>query len=253
MVGVDHATGRYVILLQPRTQDRRHAIMTPVSNSPVCLFDLDQTLVDGRTVLRLGERFGVLGLVEAIWAESGDAEAGAGVAESQRIVRLFTGVNVQEFARVCSELPFRPGAVEAVRGLRAIGYRVGVASATFTFATNAAKQRLGLDFAVGVEVEHDGDALTGRILPGRFNGDCGQFVCKERVLEHYASAFTMAVGDGRNDVCMLQKADLGVAVEPCHEDVRSAADRVVRDLREVPALARGAAQVGFDASPRIDA
>ena len=98
------------------------------------------------------------------------------------------------------------------------------------------ENRLGIDvrfqcWAFSVELVQRDGRLTGELRPPRFTGPCGQFVCKQAVLERVQRAtrapFTVAVGDGRNDVCMIEAADLGVGVEPCHPRVREAADLVV--------------------------
>lgn len=206
--------------------------------SRLCLFDLDRTLVEGRTIERLADHFGLRAGFASALGERGE-EPAAGVDESARIIALFKGVDAAEFARVCADLVLRDGAKEAVARLKDMGFRVGVVTASYGAAAEACRERLGLDFAVAAEPETKDGRLTGRLLPSEHVGDCGTFICKERVLLAHAGPDaepTVAVGDGMNDLCMIEAADIGVALEPCPLAVRLAADVVVRDLRAIPAV-----------------
>lgn len=206
--------------------------------SRLCLFDLDRTLVEGRTIERLADHFGLSDEVASALDRRGE-EPAAGVDESARIIALFEGVDAAEFAQVCADLTLREGAEEVVARLKDMGFRVGVVTASYQAAAEACRERLGLDFAVAAEPETKDGLLTGRLLPSEHVGDCGTFICKERVLLAYAGLEgepTVAVGDGMNDLCMMEVADVGIAVEPCPLTVRLAADVVVRDLRAIPAV-----------------
>lgn len=166
-----------------------------------------------------------------------DAEPASGDKETVRIARLFEGVEEEAFARACAEMRPRPGLEEAVRGLWEQGFRLGIATASYDHAVRPFG-RYGFEAvaATGLEVE-DGH-LTGEVRPSRFMGDCGRHVCKGQVIDAWRGTTrswrTVAVGDGANDVCMMEKADLAIAIEPCHPAAREAADIVIGDLRDVP-------------------
>lgn len=204
---------------------------------PLAVFDLDGTLLQDRTVLHLARRFGVEPEVRAIWDRSRQQELAAGEEESRAIAALYAGLDVSEFERACAELPFRHDTRRTIEGLRAHGFRIGVVSASYRYATRHAQDALGLDFEVGVDLDVRDGKLTGTIGPSAYPGPCRQFVCKEAALDEWAqrthAPVTLAVGDGRNDICMIRRADLGVAIEPCVDAVRKAADVVVRDLGDI--------------------
>lgn len=220
----------------------------------LCVFDLDQTLLDGRAILHLGQRFDLVGEIQAIWAQSRDDELAAGAPESRQLARLFRGVPVSELESACRKMPLRNGATTAVRSLKRMGFRVGVASASYTVATQAISRRLGLDMHAGAELEVAEGRLTGTLSPSVHRGPCSRFICKESVLDAWArstsAALTVGVGDGANDECLLRRADLAIAIEPAHPKARAAAKHVVSDLRHVPELvARHLAAVGGGAAP----
>ena len=118
-------------------------------------------------------------------------------------------------------------------------HAAGVVSGGFHELLDPLAERLGLDYCRANRLEVDGDRLTGRVL-----GDIVDAEAKRRALEEWAAASgaplsrTIAVGDGANDLRMLDRAALGVAfcakpVVRAQADV--AIDRV--DLSGVLALA----------------
>lgn len=205
------------------------------------LFDLDRTLLSSRTVLRLSDAFGVREEVERIWDEH-RSELAAGEDETEAIAALFKDVRVEAFEQVLGEVPWRDGAKEAVEGLKSLGFQVGVASAGYALATDRARRELGLDVSVGVPLIQEEGRLTGEVGEKRFSGACDRWVCKRAVLEGWrgrvGASFSMALGDGRNDVCMVKGADVGMAIEPCPSDLARHADVVVASLKDVPEVAR---------------
>lgn len=207
----------------------------------VFLFDLDRTLFASRTVLRLSDAFGVREDVERIW-DAHRSELAAGDEETKAIAGLFEGVRVDAFERVLGAVPWREGAAGVVADLKRLGFRVGVASAGYELATDRARRELGLDMSVGVPLIQTGGRLTGEVGEKRFSGACDRWVCKRAVLDEWmgcvGASFSVALGDGRNDVCMIEGADVGMAIKPCPRGLVQEADVVVSSLKEVPGVAR---------------
>jgi phosphoserine phosphatase len=120
-----------------------------------------------------------------------------------------------------------PGARTFVRTLRRLGFHVGVVSGGFTFVTDRFEQELQLDFAAANELEIIDGTVTGRIV-----GPILDRAGKAEALRSFAAQFgvpasqTVAVGDGANDIDMLDAAGLGIAFN-AKSALRDAADASV--------------------------
>ncbi|AEN09154.1 MULTISPECIES: phosphoserine phosphatase SerB [unclassified Streptomyces] len=127
-------------------------------------------------------------------------------------VALLAGLDASVVDKVRAEVRLTPGARTLIRTLKRLGYQVGVVSGGFTQVTDDLKERLGLDFASANTLEVVDGKLTGRVV-----GDVVDRAGKARLLRSFAEqagvplAQTVAIGDGANDLDMLNTAGLGVA------------------------------------------
>lgn len=211
---------------------------------PLVLFDLDGTLLDGQTIHHLAERYGVLDEARRRWARDDRGPTRVSAPVKAAVAELFAGAPLRELASACAELDLHPEAHDVVEALRERGCTVGVVTASYHPAADRARRELMLDLAVGVELETDaGGHATGGLLPSGYDGACDEWVCKRAVLAAQADRFeataTIAVGDGRNDACMLEAADVGIAVDGAVQAARQAAD-VQAPLADVPSVVEDA-------------
>ncbi|MGW8491584.1 phosphoserine phosphatase SerB [Streptomyces sp. NPDC055886] len=127
-------------------------------------------------------------------------------------VALLAGLDASVVDKVRTEVRLTPGARTLIRTLKRLGYQVGVVSGGFTQVTDDLKERLGLDFASANTLEVVDGKLTGRVV-----GEVVDRAGKARLLRSFAEqagvplAQTVAIGDGANDLDMLNTAGLGVA------------------------------------------
>jgi phosphoserine phosphatase len=105
-----------------------------------------------------------------------------------------------------------PGAAAFVRALRDLGFAVGVVSDGFEFCADRFVAELGLDFAEANVLEVCEGRVTGRIC-GSIIDRAGKAAALRRVAARFGvpMAQTVAVGDGANDIDMLEAAGLGIA------------------------------------------
>jgi phosphoserine phosphatase len=190
------------------------------------VLDVDSTLIQDEAIDVLAARKGVAEQVATITER---AMSGAlDFADSLRArVALLSGLTTADLEAVRDQLQLTPGARTFVRTLLRLGYHVGVVSGGFTFVTDRFEKELQLDFAAANELEVVDGVVTGRVV-----GDILDRAGKATALRRFAEQFgvplsqTVAVGDGANDIDMLEAAGLGVAFN-AKSALRAAADTAV--------------------------
>ncbi|WP_436787459.1 phosphoserine phosphatase SerB [Yinghuangia sp. YIM S10712] len=175
------------------------------------VMDVDSTLIQGEVIELLAEHAGCLDEVAAVTAAAMRGELD--FAESLRArVALLEGLDEAAIGAVREQVRLTPGARTLVRTLKRLGYRVGIVSGGFTQVTDVLVERLGLDYAAANTLEVVDGRLTGRVV-----GDIVDRPGKARMLQCFAAdagvplSATVAIGDGANDLDMLNTAGLGVA------------------------------------------
>jgi phosphoserine phosphatase len=114
-----------------------------------------------------------------------------------------------------------------VRTLRRLGYRFALVSGGFTQITDRLAEDLGIHYSRANELEVVDGVLTGRIV-----GDVVDRAGKAQALKEFADAVgvpleaVIAIGDGANDLDMLNAAGLGIAFN-AKAVVQEAADTTV--------------------------
>jgi len=143
-----------------------------------------------------------------------------------RVAQL-EGVPVAALDHVYDELVLSPGARTTIRTLRRLGYRFALVSGGFSQITDRLADDLGIHYSRANELEVVGGLLTGRIV-----GDVVDRAGKARALREFADAVgvpleaVIAIGDGANDLDMLNTAGLGIAFN-AKAVVQEAADTTV--------------------------
>ncbi|HEY2298004.1 MAG TPA: phosphoserine phosphatase SerB [Jatrophihabitans sp.] len=190
------------------------------------VLDVDSTLIRGEAIDVLAERAGVAEEVRAITAAAMAGELDFADSLRERVA-LLAGLPASVLAEVRTALELTPGAATFVRTLRRLGYHVGVVSGGFTAVISRFVDELDLDFAAANELE-----IVDGVLTGRVSGPIVDAAGKAEALMRFAEKFdvplsqTVAVGDGANDVAMLERAGLGIAFN-AKAALRAAADAVV--------------------------
>ncbi len=127
-------------------------------------------------------------------------------------VALLTGTKSEVLAEAATRIRLRPGARSLVATMRRSGALTALVTGGFTFFADQVGAELGFDRIVANRLEIVEDRLTGRVMPPIVTGDTK----KEALLAFAAElavapAETLAVGDGANDLPMLNAAGLGIA------------------------------------------
>jgi len=187
------------------------------------VLDVDSTLIQDEAIDLLAARAGVSEQVVAITerAMGGDMEFADSLRER---VALLAGLPACEVEAVRDALRLTPGARTFVRTLLRLGFHVGIVSGGFTVLTDRFVSELGLEFSAANELEIVDGQVTGRVL-----GPIIDRAGKAEALRRFAAVYdvplsqTVAVGDGANDIDMLEAAGLGIAFN-AKAALRAAAD-----------------------------
>ncbi|MCZ2824360.1 MULTISPECIES: phosphoserine phosphatase SerB [unclassified Modestobacter] len=175
------------------------------------VLDVDSTLVRGEVIDELAARAGRAAEVARITAAAMNGELD--FEESLRArVAVLAGLPVEVLDEVRAHLVLTPGARTLIRTLQRLGFRCGIVSGGFTQITDPLAAELGLDFAAANTLEVADGRLTGGLV-----GEVVDRAGKARALARFAAEHgvpldqTVAVGDGANDLDMLNAAGLGIA------------------------------------------
>lgn len=176
----------------------------------VCM-DVDSTFVKGEFIDELAELAGCKDKVAHITARAMRGEIDFKQALAER-VKLLEGLPLAEAMGLLDRIELTPGAHRFVQALHGLGFRVGLVSGGFTVFVDELKRRYNLDFAFANELEIQDGKLTGRVRGTIVDGERKAQVLKDMAqVYHCRLEQTVAIGDGANDMLMLQTAGLGIA------------------------------------------
>jgi phosphoserine phosphatase len=180
-------------------------------NKRLIVLDVDSTLVRGEVIDELAARAGRAAEVARITAAAMNGELDFEESLRARVAAL-AGLPASVLDEVREHLVLTPGARTLIRTLQHSGFRCGIVSGGFTQITDPLAAALGLDFAAANTLEVADGRLTGGLV-----GEVVDRAGKARALARFAAEHsipmeqTVAVGDGANDLDMLNAAGLGIA------------------------------------------
>lgn len=176
----------------------------------VC-FDMDSTLIRTEVIDELAKRAGVGEEVAAITERAMRGELDFSRSLRKR-VSLLKGLSESMLAEVAAALPLTEGAERLVRTLKNLGYTIAILSGGFGYFGRCLQERLGIDYVYANELEIRDGVLTGGLAGEIVDGQGKARLLREiAAKEHISLAQVIAVGDGANDLPMLDVAGLGIA------------------------------------------
>ncbi len=199
-------------------------------------FDFDGTLSDSEMTVLLGERVGVADEMADITERAMNNEIS--YAESLRSrAELLTGLSEADADAAYGQVELRPDAAALIDRLREAGHTVAIFTGGFERGVRRALDSAGteVDRIVSNHLPIEDGELTGEVTGPLIEG------MKDEQLESLAGdldvelADTIAVGDGANDLPMLEVAGFAVGFEP-KPAVEPACDAVVSTMAELDAL-----------------
>jgi len=175
------------------------------------VMDMDSTLIRIEVIDELARAHGVGEQVAAITRRAMQGEIDYDQSLRERVA-LLRGLPSRVLTDLAAHLPLTEGAETLLRVLKRLGYRTAVISGGFSVAAEALQERLGIDFAWSNTLEIADGALTGRVLGPIVNAQRKAEILEELSRREGVSLDqVIAIGDGANDLLMLQKAGHGIA------------------------------------------
>jgi len=174
--------------------------------------DMDSTIVSVECLDELADFAGVKREVSQITERAMRGELKFEDALRER-VRMIAGVTLEDMQRCYDErVKLNPGARILVGTMAAAGARCVLVSGGFDFFTGRVAQAAGFHSHWGNKLIDDGEALTGRVVEPILGRDAKLSALRAEAIGYNCSmADTVAVGDGANDLDMVEAAGLGVA------------------------------------------
>ncbi len=203
----------------------------------LAVFDMDGTLKRARDpYVYLHRRLGTLEAAE-VWTEQGRRGEISYVQWLGLDVSLWKGRPRSLLRQLLRENPYLPGAKETVRALRERGVRVVIISSGLLLQAEMVAADLGIDLVRANEIGFAGDEQDP-VVSGEVRAWV-PFAAKGEVLAGLQAELgvvpeeCLAVGDGRTDLPLFERAAVSVAVAPTDPEVAAAADIVLpeQDLR----------------------
>ncbi|GAA1733876.1 hypothetical protein GCM10009809_31540 [Isoptericola hypogeus] len=173
--------------------------------------DVDSTFITAEVIELIADHAGTRAEVAAVTERAMRGELDFAGSLRERVATL-AGVPVSALDAVRAELELTPGAAELLAETRRRGWEFGLVSGGFAEILEPLAASLGIRLWRANRLEVSGGVLTGRTL-----GPVIDRADKAATLRRWASECgiamidTVAVGDGANDLDMIEAAGIGIA------------------------------------------
>lgn len=197
------------------------------------VFDLDNVIIDGEAIDEIGKLANVEDEIAEITEKAMQGEIDFETSIKDR-VKLLEGTSVEDIQKVADELPLMSGAEEAINNLKNENLEIAIVSGSFDVVGDVIKEKLDVDYVCTNSFIVEEGKLTGEVEGPLVSGNKLD-VLKDLVEDKDISLEeVVAVGDGANDISMIEAAGLGIGFN-AKPPVKEIADVVIeeKDLNEV--------------------
>lgn len=175
------------------------------------VMDVDGTLIQQEGIDLLAQEAGVGQKVAEITAQAMNGELDFSASLEARVA-LLKGLEISIFPKILEQIEVTPGAESLITELHQRGYKIGLVSGGFHEVIDPIAQSLGIDLVRANRLQTFDGRLIGKVL--------GEIVTPERKKDslltwarenHIPRSQTIAMGDGANDIPMIETAGIGIA------------------------------------------
>lgn len=207
----------------------------PGVQKKIAIFDMDNTLLRKSFIYSAAEKFCFeKELLEIVTMQPNP------FIRTRQIARLLKGKTINELLKLAEEIPVTDNTQKNIDILRANGFVVGIMSDSYNCITHYMKNRFSFDFSLGNELGFSKSIVTGEVRIHSFylpheSSICHHEYCKTHALAHICKKFnvtvseSLVIGDGENDICMIQKSGIGISFCSSNNLVDEVADFVIKE------------------------
>ena len=197
------------------------------------VFDLDNVIIDGEGIDEIGKLINIEDQIAAITEQAmqGDIDFETSI---KKRVGLLKGVATEDIKTLANEMPLMKGAEETVSTLKENGFDVAIISGSFDIIADTIKGKLDVDNVFTNSLVEEDGILTGEVTGPLVSGSKLDVLSKLIEEKGYTLDECVAVGDGANDISMIESAKYGIAFN-AKPALKENADIIVetRDLTDV--------------------
>lgn len=175
------------------------------------VMDVDGTLIRQEGIDLLAQEAGAGEKVAEITAQAMNGELDFSASLEARVA-LLKGLEISAFQKILKQIEITQGAEGLITELHQRGYKVALVSGGFHEVIDPIARSLGIDLVRANRLQTFDGRLTGKVL--------GEIVTPERKKDslltwakenHVPRSQTIAMGDGANDLPMIETAGIGIA------------------------------------------
>nr|WP_156870566.1 phosphoserine phosphatase SerB [Ketobacter sp. MCCC 1A13808] len=180
-------------------------------NRRLVCFDMDSTLIEAEVIDELAKAAGVGEQVAEITEQAMRGELDF-TQSFKRRVSLLKGLSESVLVDIAETLPITEGAENLIKALKALGYKTAILSGGFTYFGKHLQRKLGIDYVYANDLAVEDGKVTGEVVGQVVDGKRKAELLKQLAeKEGLDLQQVIAVGDGANDLPMLNLAGLGIA------------------------------------------
>ena len=190
-------------------------------------------IIDGEAIDEIGKLANVEDEIAEITEKAMQGEIDFETSIKDR-VQLLEGISIEDIEKVADELPLMDGASETIARLKDEDVDVAIISGSFDIVAEKIKEKLGIDKVYTNSFTVEDGKLTGEVTGPLVSGS--KLDILKDLIENAGISLeeVVAVGDGANDISMIESAGCGIAFN-AKDSVKEIADIIVdeKDLTKV--------------------
>ena len=180
-------------------------------NRRLVVFDMDSTLIDAEVIDELAIEAGVGPQVAEITEAAMQGKLDFKQSFEQRLA-LLEGLDASVLQKIAQRLQLNEGAEHLISTLKKLGYKTAIVSGGFSFFGEYLQEILGVDYVYANQLDIKNGKVTGRVKGNIIDGQRKADLLRELAeRDGLMLEQVIAVGDGANDLPMLDIAGLGIA------------------------------------------